>query len=409
MPWIAPIIGGAIATAGQAAQGAAASDAASQSTWARWKWSQLQDEETKRMHGRLGDFESQAGRILGQGAAGQRDALGQGYGAATGALEQGLGQATGYVQGGQVGAEQAFGQGQQAISQGQAGAMGSLAGGVGGAAGALNPAMQLAGQFTQGATQAVGGRDITQAPSRLAQAYDQGVDLQSNPAYQARMDAALGAVERMSAAKGGRGGSAAQEAMMGTASRLAGQEYENQFQRAAQTDAQQQGLLNVQAGREQQAAMQAQANQMGLAGLGYQTQGQMAGMLYGAGVQGAGLQMQGAGMQAGMAGNIAQSRLGTAGQLGQMAYGTGAAQAGYGMQHGGQMADVARQQQQGQFNLAQMGYQGREMIEGDRKQALAEALGMTGQGAAATANTMGTLAKMGHQFAVGSSGTIPTD
>ncbi|NJK31131.1 MAG: hypothetical protein HC927_01260 [Deltaproteobacteria bacterium] len=173
-----------------------------------------------------------------------------------------------------------------AVNQGLEQGRSDIAGGLSGAESALERLQQLQG-YEQGATNAIGAYDVTGARSRLGEIYDQGVKMEMDPGYQFRQQQGEQAINRMASADRCRISGRTLQELNQFNSNLASQEYSNAFNRqvglAGAADASQNQLLLNQAGRSDNAAMQAQQNQMSLAQMGFNAQNTMAGMRFGAG------------------------------------------------------------------------------------------------------------------------------
>ncbi len=193
---------------------------------------------------------------------------------------------------------------------------------------ARNDLMRLAGlQGYEGqATNAVGAYDVVgQQPGRLAALADGGLaaGFQADPGYQFRLQQGEEAINRSAAARGGRLGGATLKALSEYNQGLASQEFGNYANRAigmAQgADSQNMQALLNQAGRQDQASLAAQANAMGLTGMGYGAQSSMADLAAQGGTQEAALNAQrgselaGFGMQYGQ--QLAGSYAGQGGSL----------------------------------------------------------------------------------------------
>lgn len=224
----------------------------------------------------------QAGAQFERNTGAAKNIIGQGSAAAQQQYSGYLGQARGDIQGG-YGA-----------------AMGQLGQGYGMAAGALSPLQQLQG-YGQQATQAV----------NLGDPY---ANFQADPGYQFRQQQGEQAINRAASAAGGRISGATLKALSGFNQDLASQEYGNFAQR---------GLALR--GQNMQAALAAQQNQMGLAGLGYGAQGQLAGygMQYGQGMSG---------LQSQQAQQLAQQQMMGGQYMSGLTYGTAEQQAAMNMQ-----------------------------------------------------------------------------
>ena len=288
------------------------------------------------------------------------DQIGQGRGYAQSALEVGRNQGleslgAGYTQGrGDIAGGYAQGRGDLASAYGQArGDLGQVAG------------LQ---RYGAGAAQAINSYDaLGQRQDRLGGMLDQRGGLyggfEQDPGYQFRQKQGEEAIMRQASAQGGRMGGATMKALADYNQGLASQEYGNFAARRqaeagvnAGSDTQYAGLLTNQAGRTDQASLAAQQNQMGLAGMGYGAQGQLAGLAsqYGqgqAGMSTAGGQALGGmaygygGQRAGMQGqygqNLADMYQQTYGQQAGMTYGTGNSLSDLYSNAGGNMANVA--------------------------------------------------------------------
>lgn len=189
-------------------------------------------------------YEQAQNAYLGAGAAARQD-LASGYDNSLGSLVNAQGQATGAMGAGYQGARDDLSK------------VAGLRDYAGQAANSINP------------------YDITNRHSRMDTL---GQDFQADPGYQFRQQQGEQAINRSAAAQGGRLGGATLKALAGYNQNLASQEYGNFANRQMQADQMDLSALMNQAGRTDSAALAAQNNQMGLAGLGINATGQMAGM-----------------------------------------------------------------------------------------------------------------------------------
>lgn len=254
--------------------------------------------------------------------------LGYGRFASQNAIEQGRGWAQNQLEAG-------YNQGRRDISGGYAQGRSDLASAYGQARGDLGRLQDLQAYGAKAAS-GIGAYDVTGAQDRTGRMLDQRGGLyggfESDPGFRFRQQQGEDAINRSAAARGGRlSGRTLQE--LGEFNQgLASQEYGNFASRrqaeagvASGSDAQRAALLQNQAGRSDQAALATQANQMGLAGIGYGAQGQLANLAsqYGQGRSG----MSVAGGQA----------------LGNMAYGYGGDKANITERAGGNLANMFQQ------------------------------------------------------------------
>ncbi len=216
----------------------------------------------------------QLGLLTDAGAAGRADLM-SGYSDATGALGQGFGMARSDV-----------------------------ASGLSGARGALTPTLGLQ-SYTAGAAGPLGA---TRFNSRVGNLLDDPTAFQADPGYQFRLQQGTQAIERATAARGGRGSGRFAKELQGFSQGLASQEVGAAFERAQAADAQEMAL----AAREDALRTQAQQNQLTLATMGYAASNQLAGYNFGAGNTLAGLS---SGFGQGMAG-LASDRGGALSGLG---------------------------------------------------------------------------------------------
>jgi len=307
----------------------------------------------------VGQAAGLAGEALQAGEAGARADLLAGAQAGVGAAEQGVGLAGQEMQGGLGAAEGALGQG------------------LGAAEGSLGQVSDIGLAQVPGATTAIDATDVTGTRSREAELYDTGLqDFQGDPGYQFRLQQGEQALGRMAAARGGRGGGRAMKEMAKYSQGLASDEYQRAFGRQAGlargADAFGGQIALNQAGRQDQAALAAQRNQMGLAAQGMGALGQRAGMQFGAGQQmagygfGAGQQM--AGLQAAQgqyAGNAYQNAAQQAAQYGmQTGQGLAANQQWLGGTQAGLQGQMAQQAQRyGQDRGASQRWQARSTAD----------------------------------------------
>lgn len=321
MPWIIPAVGATVGLISSGVQGEYAKNAANQQLAAA-------EEAKKNQQGIL---------------AGQQAGVGTAFQGSQNAYQQAGQQGVGAIQGGLAGANQSLGTG-LGYAQGQLGQVG-----------------QLGAQFTPGATQAV---QTQGARSRMGEMYDNGFNFEADPGYQFRLQQGEQAIGRAASAAGGRMGGATLKALQEHGQGLASQEYNNAFQRQAglASGADQASMWG--AGQQNQAMMQAQQNQYGLAQTGYGAMGQL-GQL-------------GAGMY---------------GQMGQNYMGAGQAQANVYGQMGQQLGQNYWQQQQAnqQLAMAQAGLEG-------------STVNLVGGGDAAWANAAGQVAGGNFAIAGGSAG-----
>jgi hypothetical protein len=402
MPVAAAIVGGIGSLAGAIGQGAAGVGAANAQQGAAMQAMAAQAAIREQAFGSIGDLKTELKDIFGFSQANQRSALrhgvlqgqramlrarddlGSSYGRSLDAIKrgsdlgtlsesEGLREGLEHFGGAQDVTRRGFSRAQESLSRAGAGARGDILSGSAQAQQTLRPGLDLQ-RYAPGAAQAVGGRDVTGARSRLGEFFEGGgqIDLKANPAYQARREAALEAADMTASAEGGRGGSAAERRRMQVADRLAANEYERaygrQTQLAGSVDAQQQGLLSQQASREQQANLAAQSNQMRLAQQGFNTAGALSGLQAGTGSQLAGLGMQvGRGM-----GNLqaqqGQALSGIFGQQAAMSQAARSRQAQMIMQSGLQQAGTLQNLGRAQMGIGQLeanlGMQGAQALAG---------------------------------------------
>lgn len=276
---------------------------------------------------------------------------------AQGALTGGLADASGQLAAGQTGAA-------GALAAGQGNALGSLAGGYNQgrtdvfsgygqgrsdlasaydqARGDLSRVQGLQG-FTGQATNAINSADAY-GQSMLAQPGGLYAGFEQDPGYQFRLKQGEEAINRQAAAQGGRGGGATMKALADYNQGLASQEYGNFAQRQQAAAGLQSGYLQSQAARQDAAQLAAQGNAMGLAGMGYGAQGQLAGMASQYGQSRAGLSAAGGNALGNMATEGAAARAGIQSQYGQDLAGlnerTAATQAGMTFGTGSSLADL---------------------------------------------------------------------
>lgn len=240
--------------------------------------------------GVLGVSSGMAQDQIDAGLAASSDALGAGRDAAMGSLASGYQTGRGDVSGG-------YGQ-----------ARGDLSSSYGQARGDLERVQGLQ-SFTGQATGAVdGGRNQV-----LDQAGGLYGGFEEDPGYKFRQQQGEEAINRQAAAQGGRGGGATMKALADYNQGLASQEYGN-FAQRQQAAA---GLYEGQANRTTQGQLAAQSNAMGLAGMGYGAQGQLAGMAGQYGQSQAGLSAAGGESLGGMATDAGQFGAGLETQYGQ--------------------------------------------------------------------------------------------
>lgn len=330
MAWLVPAIGMAGGIAGGIAQGHSAAKAARE-----------QEQAAKdALAAQTGLIEGAQTDVSAAGAA-ARGAY-EGYGEdALGTLGQGFE----YI-------DQATGAAASAIGSGLQDASSTL-GGLGG----------LGLGFVPSATTSVADLGTR---SRLGEMFEGTFDLQSDPGYQARLAAGEQAINRKASAGGGRFSGATMKALQAHGQDLASQEYGAAFNRQA-------GLAS---GADQfglQAALAAQRNQMGLAGMGFGAMQNMAGMQYGAGQD-----------LAGIYGSQGQQQVGL---LGQQA----GVQTGMGSAVGGTYTDAAN------TNAA---------LTGQLVGAQTGPVNLAGGEAAAWANAFGVLGGIGSNAGTGLSSAV---
>lgn len=233
---------------------------------------------------------------------------------------------------------------------------GDLASGYGEARGDLGVLQGLQG-YSSGATRSINSYDaLGGRQDRVGGMLDQRGGLyggfEQDPGYQFRKQQGEQAILNQASASGGRGSARTMQALADYNQGLASQEYGNFAARrqaeagvAGGSDAQYAALLQGQAGRADAAALAAQQNQYGLAGMGYGAQGQLAGMAYGYGQQNAGMAnqygQQLAQMQAQYGQSVADQYAQYGGQMAQNASNLGAQYANLYGNIGSNMANVA--------------------------------------------------------------------
>ncbi len=302
--------------------------------------------------------------------------LGQGYDAARASLQGGLDLAGLQAQLGQQGFESTMAGG-LAQTLGQIGAAQQGLESAGGRIGeTLAPTIGLQG-MAEGAAAPIDTYDVRGGLADVAAAElspDQILaNIEADPGYQFRQQQGEQAINRAAAARGGRLSGRTMQELMQFNQGLASQEAENVIQRRMALAGQRaslgaQGVMG-QAASNNAAALQAQSNQMGLAGLGFGAAGQMAGLQAGLAGQVAGLGSQGAGLTAGMNQALAQGQMaggnflanlaaqgGT--QMANLYTGQGGAQAGILSALGGQQASMNQAQAQALASLIMQGASG---------------------------------------------------
>ncbi len=328
MPWIPAVI-----AAGSAmAQGVMAGESAKKQEQAAHDTLKGQRQEMRRQQTRLHHAGEQA-----------REAISGATDSALGSLAEGTNQAaSAYEQGAELAQDAASGA-RADITGGADRGRGDIQGGYAGAESALGGLTDLQ-QYGDQAAQSIDSYDVTGQRSRLGELYDQGFDFEADPGYQFRQQQGEESINRAASARGGRNSGRTYKELAQFNQGLASNEYNRAYQRrmqgAGMADQSQNMLALNQAGRTDAAALAAQHNQMGLAGVGYGAQGQIAGMRATQGSQLAGLGMGAAGQLAGIQGQLGQQQLGMQSQLGGLYYGSGQQAAGMQLGQGQQLANL---------------------------------------------------------------------